>query len=348
MTKSDIQSILGAKTVSFNSLYAKATGSVTAAVFLSQAVFWQEKSKFKNSQETAEFDGETYFSKTAAEWYDETGLSTEQQKTARRALVLSGILKEKLSGVPAKMYFRIDVEVLVSGISAYLNQGVTVSGFSVNKNPENPRTSGGKFRKQESGKPGSKYIGRELKESLESDGEGGNSLSPGGNSVSLEAEKEKKNPPVPPAPPYAGPTLVELHDAAHPDIPVFDIVPSAPVTQPPTNRIGLGDRPNAETPVQLESALREFYMAWPNEWSVGILENGRGRKYDAPKQVEIVKDFCCWAVDHNRQRDTFRQLNARLQAWFRNEQHSTWKQAKPGQPGNTEKPAYERPKNAIY
>lgn len=175
-----------------------------------------------------------------------------------------------------------------------------------------------------------------------------NSPTPDGNSVSLEAEKEKKNPPVPPAPPYSGPTLVELHDAAHPDIPVFDIVPPAPVTQPPTNRIELGDRPTAETPVQLESALREFYTDWPNEWSVGILENGRGRKYDASKQVEIVKDFCCWAVDNNKQRDTFRQLNARLQGWFRNEQHSTWKQAKPGQPGNTEKPVYERPKNAIY
>lgn len=146
----------------------------------------------------------------------------------------------------------------------------------------------------------------------------------------------------------AGPTLVEIHDAAHPDIPVFDVVPPAPVTHPPAHRIELGDRPNAETPVQLEAALRDFYTSWPNEWSVGILENGRGRKYDAPKQVEIVKDFCCWAVDHNRQRDTFGQLNARLQAWFRNEQHSTWKQAKPGQPGNTEKPVYERPKNAIY
>lgn len=91
MTKSDLQSILGAKTVSFNSLFAKATGSVSAAVFLSQAFFWQEKAKFKGSIETVEFDGEKYFSKTAAEWFDETGLGTEQQKTARNLLVSIGV-----------------------------------------------------------------------------------------------------------------------------------------------------------------------------------------------------------------------------------------------------------------
>lgn len=229
---------------------------------------------------------------------------------------------------------------------------IFVDAEDVEPLPENPDTENPFTAHPDTENPETKQINNpEQINQLEQIKERGqnekNSLSPA-DIATLEAEKEKKNPPVPPAPPYAGPTLVELHDAAHPDIPVFDIVPPAPVTQPPTNRIELGDRPNAETPVQLESALREFYMAWPNEWSVGILENGRGRKYDASKQVEIVKDFCCWAISQNRQRDTYRELNARLQAWFRNEQHSTWKQAKPGQPGNTEKPVYERPKNAIY
>ena len=191
MTKSEIQSILGAKTVSFNALFAKATGSVTAAVFLSQAVFWQEKAKLKNALETMDFDGEAYFSKTAAEWYDETGLSTEQQKTARKPLVASGILKEKRAGLPAKMYFRIDIDALVSGISAYLNMGITVSGFSANRKPENPRTLNGKFRKQETGKPASNNKGRELKESLESEEESGFSSTPS-KVFPLEAEKKEK------------------------------------------------------------------------------------------------------------------------------------------------------------
>jgi len=97
MTKSEIQSILGAKTVSFNALFAKATGSVTAAVFLSQAVFWQEKAKFKNALETMDFDGEAYFSKTAAEWYEETGLS---KATGRKCLFK--IEKHHIPGMDAR------------------------------------------------------------------------------------------------------------------------------------------------------------------------------------------------------------------------------------------------------
>ena len=165
-----------------------------------------------------------------------------------------------------------------------------------------------------------------------------NSLSPAENST-LEAQPlEGKNLP-------GGAALIEVHDPELPGVPRHDTIPPAPVTDPPAHRINLGDRPTADTPVELQTALRAFYADWPNEWSVGVLENGRGKKYPAEQQKEIVKDFCCWAVKNNQQRDTYRQLNAALQNWFRNEQHSTWKQAKPG---NGEKPVYERPKNAIY
>ena len=343
MTKEEIQSIFGSRIVSFHAVFAKAIGSVPAAVMLSQAFFWQEKAKSKDGVRIGE---EMFFSKTGEEWYDETGLTESQQLTARKHLLTAGFWIEQRAGLPAKMCYRIDVEALVAVISRYLKTGQQVAVDNRHKLPQNTRDSSGKFRQLEAAKNGNNIKVEnkgEVKGELEREQNEKNSPSTAELS-SLEAEKNVENDSCA----GAGPTLVEIHDAAHPDIPVFDIVPPAPVTQPPTNRIGLGDRPNAETPVQLESALREFYTDWPNEWSVGILENGRGKKYDASKQVEIVKDFCCWAVDHNRQRDTFGQLNARLQAWFRNEQHSTWKQAKPGQPGNTEKPVYERPKNAIY
>jgi len=150
-----------------------------------------------------------------------------------------------------------------------------------------------------------------------------------------------------------GGAIIELHDPELPGVTIHDTIPPAPITTPPAHRIELGDRPSfsgrdAETPVELQTALRAFYADWPNEWSVGVLENGRGSRYSVEQRGEIVKDFCCWAVKNNQQRDTYRQLNAALQNWFRNEQHSTWKQSKPGQNGNGEKPVYERPKNAIY
>ena len=141
---------------------------------------------------------------------------------------------------------------------------------------------------------------------------------------SLEAETFKKD--LAPG----GGVFIELRDGEA-GATIYDQI--QPTTEPPTHRINLGDRPRSETPVELETALRNFYREWPNEWKYGILENGHGAKYDAPKRAEIVKDFCCWAIESGRGADTYRQLNARLQGWFRNEQHTTWKQKpQPAQP----------------
>lgn len=243
MTKSDIQSILGAKTVSFNSLFAKATGSVTAGVFLSQAIFWQEKAKFKNS---IEVDADGYFSKTADEWYDETGLSTEQQKTARVNLVRAGILQEKRAGIPAKMFFKIDIEALVSGISVFLNTGATVSGFSVNRNTETPRTVNGHFRKQETGISVNSYNKESLesKESKERDAGASDPLSPpfqkiGEIEIPNSEFSLKANfppPPIPGAPlPAGGAIRVTLSD---PELPGTTIVEELPAPKTPPEKSG--------------------------------------------------------------------------------------------------------------
>lgn len=293
MTKSDIQSILGAKTVSYNSLYAKATGSVTAAVFLSQAVFWQEKAKFKNALETLEIEGESYFSKTGAEWFEETGLSAEQQKTARKPLVLSGILKEKLCGIPARMYFRVDIDALVSGISAYLNQGVTVSGFSANRKAENPRTGCGKFRKQEYGKPANYNI-EESFESFESEEERCAAMPLSSSNKTPTFKAEKKSPPLQGGAALAGPftptgetiepqqpTVVRLYDK---DLPGVTLVEPAPMPEyqpdprstPPAEirRVNIAEEIEAMRSDQF--ALEGFVI---------------GRKLPREKFSEYLKDF---------------------------------------------------------
>lgn len=131
-----------------------------------------------------------------------------------------------------------------------------------------------------------------------------------------------------------------------PELPGVKIVEAGPSTDLPTQRIELNHRPNAETPVQLETKLRAFYIDWPEEWKTGILENGKAKIHPDEKRRDIVKDFCCWAIENNRGGDSFRQLNARLQQWFRNEQYATWKQkSKPAEAGA---PSYSIPKNAVY
>lgn len=75
-------------------------GGVTGAVLLSQFVYWHNR-----------MDG-SWFYKTQKEIKSETGLSREEQETARRRLISAGVLEEARRGVPAKLFFRVKAERL--------------------------------------------------------------------------------------------------------------------------------------------------------------------------------------------------------------------------------------------
>lgn len=79
--------------------------SAAAAQFLSQAVYWTEKT------ETG------WFYKTESEWEEEIGLSGKEVRTARRHLGQINLLDEVRKGVPAKMHFRVDTDLLLSYLS---------------------------------------------------------------------------------------------------------------------------------------------------------------------------------------------------------------------------------------
>ena len=53
-----------------------------------------------------------WFYKTQKEIRDETGLTREEQETARRRLISAGVLEEDRRGVPAKLYFRVKADAL--------------------------------------------------------------------------------------------------------------------------------------------------------------------------------------------------------------------------------------------
>ena len=50
--------------------------------------------------------------RTQTEWERETGLTRREQETARRKLKARGVLDERKSGVPAKLYFRLNLKIL--------------------------------------------------------------------------------------------------------------------------------------------------------------------------------------------------------------------------------------------
>ena len=101
--------------IAYHRIYATITGSVTSAVMLSQSMYWTPRTT----------DPHGWFYKTADEWQEETGLSRREQETARRILKDLQILEEKKQGLPCKLFFRLNLEVLYRLIVDGANQDLT-------------------------------------------------------------------------------------------------------------------------------------------------------------------------------------------------------------------------------
>lgn len=116
--------------IAFQRSFIRLNIGVTAALFLSQMTYWTNRS---------DDDGWVY--KTQEEWEEETGLSRYEQEGARKKLRSIGVLLEKKKGVPARLFYKIDNDVLFQSLVA------------ANKNAEKPHTGMWKTSKQVSGKP---------------------------------------------------------------------------------------------------------------------------------------------------------------------------------------------------
>ena len=78
-----------------------------AGILLTQMLYWQ-----RNTRNT---DG--WFYETTRQLEEQTGLSKQAQLNARKKLVASGVLQEKLSGAPAKMHFKLNLDALAKIVS---------------------------------------------------------------------------------------------------------------------------------------------------------------------------------------------------------------------------------------
>ena len=96
--------------IAYHRVFATLTGSVKAAVMLSQAVYWQKRAK--------QADGWWY--KSAEEWEEETGLTRHEQDTARKAF--EKYLKSDLRGVPATLHWKVADEALSADLFALNSQ----------------------------------------------------------------------------------------------------------------------------------------------------------------------------------------------------------------------------------
>src|SRR4051812_5666225 len=91
-----VQAILTDRPIAYHPVLARALGSATAGIFLSQLLYWLPRSN----------DPAGWVWKTQPEIAAETALTRSEQETARRILRAAGVLEEKRAGVPARLYFR--------------------------------------------------------------------------------------------------------------------------------------------------------------------------------------------------------------------------------------------------
>lgn len=84
--------------IAFHPVFVDLTRSVTAALLLSQAVYWTKRVPSGN-----------WFYRTMKQWEEETKLSRHEQENARKILRQFSFWHEERRGVPAQMYFRVDM-----------------------------------------------------------------------------------------------------------------------------------------------------------------------------------------------------------------------------------------------
>lgn len=97
--------------IAFNPIFADITNSILAGLFLSQLFYWSSGRVPELDSDGTPRDG--WFFKTADEWFDETRLTRYEQQAARKILVAKKLLEEKRKGIPSKLWFRLDWDVLL-------------------------------------------------------------------------------------------------------------------------------------------------------------------------------------------------------------------------------------------
>ena len=104
--------------IAFHRAFVPIAGSVHAALMLSQALYWSDRTK----------DDDGWFYKTAAEWEEETGMTRHEQDGARRKLKETGFWFEDLRGYPPKQHYRVDQEILLSQFAENRQSNLPKSG----------------------------------------------------------------------------------------------------------------------------------------------------------------------------------------------------------------------------
>jgi len=111
----DLLSALGNHFVAYYPVLADITRSPKAAIMLGHGMFMTRIVMNKDAARGG------WFWKTAHEWEQATGLSVDETRNARKVLLSSGIMQESLRGMPAKLWYRVDLNMLAQKLCEHGN-----------------------------------------------------------------------------------------------------------------------------------------------------------------------------------------------------------------------------------
>jgi hypothetical protein len=97
-----IIAVLADRPIAYHPALAKPLKGVREAIFVCQLLYWDGKGKTPGG----------WIYKTQAEWQEETGLRRFEQETVRKHLKKLKVLEEQKKGVPARLYYRLNFDVL--------------------------------------------------------------------------------------------------------------------------------------------------------------------------------------------------------------------------------------------
>jgi len=124
--------------IAFHRVFVDITGSILAALFLSQLFYWSGRVPLNDKNERPR---NGWFYKTIEEWEKETGLNYNEQFNARKRLIKLDLLYEKKKSIPAKLWYRLDVEKLLELIELTTPRTTNFDESKVSRNKK------GKFSK---------------------------------------------------------------------------------------------------------------------------------------------------------------------------------------------------------
>lgn len=115
---------LNQRPIAYYPIYRKITGSTTAGILLSQLMYW--------------FSKKDEFHKTDTDLVEETMLTIDELKNAKKKIKNLSFISITRRGIPAKSYYLIDWELYQTCLCEYHS---TVSGISTNCTEEIPLTN---------------------------------------------------------------------------------------------------------------------------------------------------------------------------------------------------------------